>query len=293
MSNRLKTILAVVAILVVSVTVLLFTAPDASAQTELPKPVLHAEFKNNAIELNWASINEAARYELWTWTAEDEWILLSGDDLTDTSFLHTDLVAGRTYFYWVRALNSSGDPISAWSVRNNASVPASYPVATATPTTAPADSITEPTVTPTSTVAPDHTVTPTPTPTSTAEPAVQPTATPTATPTPTLEPGVQPTVTPMPVEGDDDCVIIVHLDSFTMRLHPRSLTGFINWFGEAPVAREVHTAWFIPTTGIFEVGYRITLSDGRYVMIWEFWKGCQYNGGVTFLSDYNGHRLDE
>ena len=119
----------------------------------LPIPNLVAEFKDNTIEIRWNPIDGTTRYDLRAYTAEDKWIL-QVDDLTDLVYPHTDLVAGRTYYYWVRALNDSGDSISEWSVRKNASVPNGYPFPTVTPTPLIAD----PTMTPT----PEITVTATP-----------------------------------------------------------------------------------------------------------------------------------
>lgn len=132
----------------------------------LPAPSLTAELSGGAVDLEWDSVPGAVRYDLWSWTSEDGWQEIGGDNLTATTFTHTEVEVGTTYYYAVRAVNAAGEA-SAWSeyVPVTATAP---PSATATPSPTP-------TPTPTSTAVAPLTATPTPTP--------MPTPTPTPTPT--------------------------------------------------------------------------------------------------------------
>ena len=263
MSNRLNHLIIV---LVVLLAVLSVGPGQAIAQENtLAKPVVNIQVDGTSIELSWESVEGADRYVVWQWDQVNEWTRLDDDNLTDTTFTKSDLAVGVKYFYAVRAV-----------AEGKTSEYSEYVSATIESGASPA-----PTSTPTPTQAAGSVSTP------------SPTVTPTATSVVTAEPTVEPTVTPLPVEGDDNCAVIQHLDSFTMKLQPRTLTAFVGGFGEAPVARKVHTAWFVPTTGMFEIGYLVITSDDQYAMIWEFWKGCQYNGGIMYRSDYKGNRLDE
>ena len=78
----------------------------------------------NAIDLSWNAVDDAVSYELWSWDSDDGWQRLDGgaDDppvlLTGTSFDHTGLMPGKTYYYQIRAFDSDGDP-SSYSARVN------------------------------------------------------------------------------------------------------------------------------------------------------------------------------
>ena len=111
----------------------------------LAAPVLTAQASEDGVELSWTTVHGATRYELFVWDSVNEWRQFGGDSLTDTTYTYTDLVAGATYFYIIRAANADGET-SAWSDQ----------VSTVTATA---------TVTPTPTLA--ATVTPTRTPTAT------------------------------------------------------------------------------------------------------------------------------
>ena len=71
----------------------------------------------------------AARYELWTWTSAASWQQLDDGALTGTTFSHTGLTVGTTYFYWARAVNDSG-AASDWSERSQATFVGSVPTST-------------------------------------------------------------------------------------------------------------------------------------------------------------------
>ncbi len=133
------------------------------------------------VELQWTAAPAAVRYELWVWWDEETgWQRLDDGNLAGIAYTHTDVTAGRTYYYTVRAVGANGEtgPFSAYA-------PVAVSVPTPTPTPIP---IGPPGPEPTATPA----VTPTPTATPTATPTTTPTATPTVTPTPTAAPTAAP-----------------------------------------------------------------------------------------------------
>ena len=157
----------------------------------LSVPVLTAQASEDGVELSWTTVHGATRYELFVWDSVNEWRPIGGDSLTGTTYTYTDLVAGATYFYIIRAANADGET-SAWSDQ----VSTVTATATATPTHTPAATVT-PTHTPAATVTPTHTPAATVTPTHTPPATVTPTHhTPAATVTPTHTPAVTPTHTP-------------------------------------------------------------------------------------------------
>ena len=99
--------------------------------------------------------------QLFVWDSVNQWRQIGGDSLTGTTYTYTDLVAGATYFYIIRAANADGET-SAWSdqvstVTATATVtPTHTPAATATPTHTPPATVT-PTHTPAATVTATHT----------------------------------------------------------------------------------------------------------------------------------------
>ena len=144
----------------------------------LAAPVLTAQAAEDGVELSWTTVHGATRYELLVWDSVNDWRQIGGDSLTGTTYTHTDLVAGTSYFYTIRAANADGEA-SAWSDQ------VSTATATATPTHTPTATAT-PTYTPAATTIPTHTSAATVTPTPTHTPAA--TATPTRTPTDTAIP---------------------------------------------------------------------------------------------------------
>ena len=190
-----------VALLAVAASLLytkLVTAQESSTEATLSAPVLAAESGEGegTVELRWEAVTGAVRYELLAWTSgADDWQDIGGDNLTGTTYTHTGLAAGTTYYYAVRALNGSGEA-SEWSEVMSATVAATQsaiatPVSTATAlpaptaTAPPASTATAPPA-PTATAPPASTATAPPAPTATAPPASTATATLAATLTPTM-----------------------------------------------------------------------------------------------------------
>ena len=84
------------------------SAQQTSTEATLSAPELTAEAGESAVGLSWTAVIGAERYELWVWTSADGWQQIGGDNLTDTSYNHTGLAAGTTYYYTVRAVNAGG-----------------------------------------------------------------------------------------------------------------------------------------------------------------------------------------
>ena len=93
-------------------------------QSSLAQPVLTAEAGEGMIELRWTPVSGATRYELWTWTSAEDWKRLDEGALIATTYSHTGLVAGATYYYGIRAVNEAGET-SDWAERVSATVPGS------------------------------------------------------------------------------------------------------------------------------------------------------------------------
>ena len=111
----------------------------AVASPSLPAPSLNATMTGaTTIALSWTSVPGAAGYELWVWWNDDPgWQLLGGGSLTGTTHTHSQLTAGRTYFYLIAAVDSGGTR-GAWSDYDSVALPAHSqrldpPVLNATP----------------------------------------------------------------------------------------------------------------------------------------------------------------
>ncbi len=98
--------------------------PTTQAQ-ELTVPALTAQAAAGAVQLRWEAVAGAVRYELLVWwDGLADWQPLGGDSLTATSYTHTGLAAGTTYYYTISAVNAAGET-SDW-------LQAPYPSATVT-----------------------------------------------------------------------------------------------------------------------------------------------------------------
>ena len=93
----------------------IFQPPPAYAQeTQLPAPSMRVTgVSSSGVSLSWNSVSGAARYELQAWTSASGWWQLS-DNITGTSYRHTGIAAGTSYYYAVRALDAEGVG-GAWS----------------------------------------------------------------------------------------------------------------------------------------------------------------------------------
>ena len=170
--------------------------PSPTVVAALAAPVLTAQASEDGVELSWTTVHGATRYELLVWDSVNEWRQIGGDSLTGTTYTHTDLVAGATYFYIIRAANADGET-SAWSDQVSTVTATHTPAATVTltPTHTPAATVTAThtptaTVTPTPTHTPAATVTPTRTLTDTTGQPSDSSAASAAEPTPTPSPTV-------------------------------------------------------------------------------------------------------
>ena len=123
-SLSIASLIAVVAA-VLSLALIFFVDAYAQSETsdELDAPVLAAELSgSNSVDLSWSSVDGAARYELYVWwDSETGWQQLDDGDLTDTNFSHSELTAGRTFYYLVRAVSETGEP-GPWSERVSATI---------------------------------------------------------------------------------------------------------------------------------------------------------------------------
>ena len=134
--------------------------PTAASGSSLPSS-LTATPAAGAVELSWTEVSGAVRYDLRTWwDAAIGWQQIGGDSLTGTTYTHTEVTAGVTYYYAVRGLDAAGVAVSAWSDYASAT-PLPGTAAPATPT--PTATATTATPTPTATAATAATATPTPT----------------------------------------------------------------------------------------------------------------------------------
>ena len=104
------------------------TPTQLAASSEFTPPVLTASASVGAVELRWGAVAGAVRYILQSWTSAGGYRQLGGDNLTDTSYIHSGLTVGVTYYYWVRAVNASAD-MTPWSARLDVPIPSALPPA--------------------------------------------------------------------------------------------------------------------------------------------------------------------
>ena len=90
-------------------------APTATATAPaLPAPGMTAKATVRGVALSWEATVGAVRYELMTWwDGAGGWQSIRGDDLTGTTYTHTDVAAGTKYYYTIRAVNAAKET-SGW-----------------------------------------------------------------------------------------------------------------------------------------------------------------------------------
>ncbi len=83
------------------------TVPVSSGP--LPAPSLNVRTTvTNTIEISWSEVTGADRYDLWTWWDNDiKWQRID-DSLTGTTYTHTGLTPGTTYYYAIKAISADG-----------------------------------------------------------------------------------------------------------------------------------------------------------------------------------------
>jgi len=207
---------------------------SAETPAALDAPTLTAQPEPGSVKLTWTAVDSATRYVLWSWWDEDNgWQQIGGDDLTGTSYTHSELAVGTTYYYQMRALNAAGESsalseqVSATVTEAQQSTSTPTPTATsqliltATPTPPPAL-----TSTPTSTPDSATTATPTPDPQTTSTATPTPTSTPTPTPTISHSATLTPTAAAEPLPAPS---LTAELTGVDVKLSWDAVTGAVRY----------------------------------------------------------------
>ncbi len=116
---------SIVAATLLAITAILTGANAALAQqsSTLPAPELTAQAADRAVNLTWTEVDGAVRYDLWSWRNEETgWQQIGGDNLTGASYTHSNLAAGATYYYQIRAIDAEGEG-GEWSEQVSAATP--------------------------------------------------------------------------------------------------------------------------------------------------------------------------
>ena len=91
-------------------------------QIVLAAPILSAAAVEGGVELSWTPVAGAVGYELWAWTRWEDWQRLDDGSLSATTFSHTGLPPGVTYYYGIRAIDDRGGT-GEWAQQVWAKVP--------------------------------------------------------------------------------------------------------------------------------------------------------------------------
>lgn len=253
----------------------------------LPAPTLSAHVVTNGIELTWTPVKDAINYRLIVWddvSQADKWETVSGKRLNGSSYTHTDLTVGATYYYAIRAFGEKGGR-SPWAEQISLKV---MPPATETPlppaTDTPVPAATE-TPLPPPTETPTSTATETPLPPAAAAPASTATQTPTPTATETPTVALTPVVPgPVLVPESGYCIITQKLTTGGMRLHPTSRETHKAYFGSDPELVTVSGIHFAAQHAggdiIIHIYFTVLDSEGKERLIVEAWHGCEYAWSV-------------
>ena len=248
----------------------LLSSPTVAQEDKPDEPVLSAKAANGSITVSWDSVETAVRYELsvW-WDPLPDWQDIGGNNITGNSFTHTNLTAGRTYYYSARSVNAAGKK-SDWQD--------DYVFAIAQQGSAPA-----------------ATNTPVPTATSGPVPAVTntPAVVATNTPSPTATSGPVPTVTPLSVEGNKWCRVAQEntiqggtLDKYRI-LFPDA---------QAPSYPDITEVWNRgnQTVVMYELDGFYRHSDGQAGIISgvEYYSACTYTGSKIWFVPFEWYEGD-
>ena len=95
-------------------------ANEVAGQNAPDRPSLTATAGYQVITVTWPAVTNATSYVLYAW--DQTWSLI--DTVTGTSYPHTGLTVGQTYYYQARAMNANG-VLGALSALANATVLAS------------------------------------------------------------------------------------------------------------------------------------------------------------------------
>ncbi len=191
---------------------LLVLAPLARAAVTLVS--FTATPQGQAVLLQWETASEVNMLGFTVWRAGSEGgssvpisdLIPAEGDIVGASYQFTDtsVEMGRTYFYWLEAVEVNGTsefhgPVSVTVPLPNTATPTPTPTRTPAVTSTPTPTWT-PTVPPSPTPTPTWTPTVTPPPTSvpTGTPALSPTPAPTTPPVPTRTPSPTPNSSPTP-----------------------------------------------------------------------------------------------
>ena len=249
-------------VLTIVILLALLSSPTVAQGDKPDEPVLSAKAANGSITVSWDPVETAVSYELrvW-WDPLSFWQDIGGNNITGNSFIHTNLTAGRKYYYTARSVNAAGKK-SGWQHDFAFAVvqQGSAPAATNTPAVV-----------------------------ATNTPAVVATN----TPAPTATPGPVPTVTPLSVEGNKWCRVAQEntiqggtLDKYRI-LFPDA---------QAPSYPDITEVWNRgnQTVVMYELDGFYRHSDGRAGIISgvEYYSACTYTGSKIWFVPFEWYEGD-
>lgn len=80
----------------------------AQQEVNLSTPRLTARVSSSAVNLSWNIVSGATRYVLWVWDRTNGWKQIGGDNLTETSYVHTEVSPNIRYYFTVVATDGEG-----------------------------------------------------------------------------------------------------------------------------------------------------------------------------------------
>ena len=91
--------------------------PSTAVQLTAPSVSISCVASSGKPRLTWAAVSGAAKYEVWRSASKDGTYYKQGTT-TGTSYTNTGAVAGKTYYYKVRAVSASGEYSDYSAVKN-------------------------------------------------------------------------------------------------------------------------------------------------------------------------------